>query len=387
MLSLSDKLKIVNASESGKLRNQIQSEFGLAESTYYTIIKSKELIKSQCFEGHENIKRSRLSEFSDVEKCLLEWIKQTLDKNIPIDGPLLKQKSKDFATKLGIENFSASNGWLEGFKKHYDVTFKKAARESRSVDQGIYNQWTEDLPSLFRGYDPNNIYNADETASFFKCLPDKTFIFKGEKCHGGKQSKERLTILQCLNMIGTDKLLIIIGKYKRPRRFKGVKTLPADYASNIKAWMTKEVFEDWLRKVDKQIKNKRKKKNVLFIDNCTVYTDLPTLANVKVIFLPVNTSKLQPIDQSVIHTFKRVYRKEVVKHTLTCLEENISLEINVLLVMKFARRAWYVVSDATVKNCSKKAGFSICSVSRDFLIEQNEVELDNELEVALSNEE
>lgn len=218
VLSLSDKFKIINAFESGKSRCEIRSEFGLPESSYYKIIKFKDSIKSQCSEGHGKIKRIRLSEFPDVEKCLLEWIKQTLDKNIPIDGPLLKQKSQDFALKLGVENFSASNGWLEGFKKRNDISFKKVAGESKSVDLGVCSQWTKDLPNLLEGYDAEDIYNADETALFYKCLPDKTFIFKGEKCHGGKQSKDRLTVLQCVNMIGTDKLpLLIIGKSKRPR--------------------------------------------------------------------------------------------------------------------------------------------------------------------------
>lgn len=97
---------------------------------------------------------------------------------------------------------------------------------------------------------------------------------------------------------------------------------------------------------------------MLFIDNCAAHTDFPTLANVKVMFLPANTtSKLQPLDQGIIHTFKRFYRREVVKHTLACLEENKTPDINVLLAMKFARRAWYTVGDVTVKNCFKKLGF------------------------------
>ncbi|XP_025831101.1 tigger transposable element-derived protein 4-like [Agrilus planipennis] len=338
---------------------------------YHTLF----ILSLPCSEGHGNIKRSRISEFLDVEKRLLVWIKQTLDKNIPIDGPLLKQKSKDFATKLRIQNFSASNGWLEGFKKRNDINFKKSAGESKSVDQGVCNQWIEDLPSLLEGYDSNDIYNAHETALFFKCMPDKTFIFKGEKCHGGKQSKERLTILQCVNMTGTDKLpLLIIGKSKRLRCFKGVKTLPVDYASNTKAWMSKELFKDW------QMKNNRKK-IVLFIDNCTgpvcPYGKDGTVNT---------TSKLQPLDQGIIRTFKRIYHREVVKHTLTCFEENINPEINVLLA-KFARRAWYTVCDVTVKNCFKHAGFSIGPAEQDFLTEQNKAEHEKELEVGPSNDE
>lgn len=103
----------MNAFETGKSRNEIQREFNLPESTYYKIIKSKDYkVRVRWWsepDGHGNIKRTRVFEFTNIEKCLLEWIKQTLDKNIPIDGPLLKEKSKEFATKLGIQNFSASN--------------------------------------------------------------------------------------------------------------------------------------------------------------------------------------------------------------------------------------------------------------------------------------
>jgi hypothetical protein len=35
--------------------------------------------------------------------------------------------------------------------------------------------------------------------------PDSTFKFNGEKCVGGKISKNRLTVLMCVNMTGTDK--------------------------------------------------------------------------------------------------------------------------------------------------------------------------------------
>jgi hypothetical protein len=36
-------------------------------------------------------------------------------------------------------------------------------------------------------------------------MPDSTFKFKGEKCVGGKMSKNCLTVLMCVNMTGTDK--------------------------------------------------------------------------------------------------------------------------------------------------------------------------------------
>jgi len=49
---------------------------------------------------------------------------QCRKNNIPISEPILKEKSKLFATNLGITNFQASEGWSEKFKKRY-FTFKK----------------------------------------------------------------------------------------------------------------------------------------------------------------------------------------------------------------------------------------------------------------------
>jgi hypothetical protein len=51
----------------------------------------------------------------------------------------------------------------------------------------------KELPGLIEGHAAEDIYNTDETGLFFKCLPDKTYGFSNEKCHGGKKSKDRLT--------------------------------------------------------------------------------------------------------------------------------------------------------------------------------------------------
>jgi len=94
------------------------------------------------------------------------------------------------------------------------------------------------LSELLEGYKPCDIFNADETALFYKCMPDKILTFKNEKCNGGKHSKERQTLLLAVNMTGTDKLKpLITEKSKKPRYFAGVKSFPVDYTANKKAWV------------------------------------------------------------------------------------------------------------------------------------------------------
>uniref|UniRef100_A0A6B0TZ23 Putative tick transposon n=1 Tax=Ixodes ricinus TaxID=34613 RepID=A0A6B0TZ23_IXORI len=73
-----------------------------------------------------------------------------------------------------------------------------------------------------------------------RCFPIALSLW-GRPCSGRKVSKERVTVLFCVNMDGSDKRrLFIIGKYKRPRCFKKRECLPVVYTANGKAWMTQE---------------------------------------------------------------------------------------------------------------------------------------------------
>lgn len=90
-------------------------------------------------------------------------------------------------------------------------------------------------------------------------LPDKTMEFKDVNCHVGKKNKERITAMVCANMSGTNKLpLLVIGRASNPRCFKHVKSLPVEYYSNKKAWMTLEIFTEWVKKLEKKMLRKKK---------------------------------------------------------------------------------------------------------------------------------
>jgi hypothetical protein len=105
---------------------------------------------------------------------------------------------------------------------------------------------------------------------------------------GFKSSKERVTVLCCANMKGEKRDNLLIGKIKNPRSFKDVSILPVDYYSNAHAWMTNVIFNDWLVKRGLELK----RKIVLLVDNCTAHTNNSLLKNIKMNFLPANTTPL-----------------------------------------------------------------------------------------------
>ncbi|GFW68330.1 tigger transposable element-derived protein 4 [Trichonephila clavipes] len=224
-LTISEKQNVIESVE-GERKVDVAKAFEIPLSSLSTILKNKEKICSASLSRVR--KRISKGNFPRLEQCLVSWMRQCRGQNIPMGGSLLKEKAKAFAKELGIE-FSASEGWLTNFKKRNGIVFKRMCGERSSVIINVCSKWQREnsLSDLIKEYEPRNIFNTDETGLFFKCLPEKAFTFKKEKCYGGKHSKERLTILLVVNMDGSEKITpLVIGKSAKLRVFQGHKFVP-----------------------------------------------------------------------------------------------------------------------------------------------------------------
>ena len=185
---------------------------------------------------------------------------------------------------MSIENFHASDGWLDRWKKRYNVSFKKISGEGNACTDEMTAPWAETtLPTMLSKYELNQIYNADEFGLFYRAQPEKSLHLKDERCVGGKHSKLRLTGLVAANAAGTVLPRFVIG-----------------YRSQNKSWMDSILFEEWVREIDRRF-TAEGKKIALVVDNCPAHPSIDNLVSVDLIFLPPNTtSKLQPMDQGVM---------------------------------------------------------------------------------------
>ena len=66
------------------------------------------------------------------------------------------------------------------------------------------------------GYATKDIFNCDETGLFYRTLPTRSLVVKG-----GKQAKDRITVLLCASVSGEKLQPLVIGKSRNPRSFKG----------------------------------------------------------------------------------------------------------------------------------------------------------------------
>ena len=88
------------------------------------------------------------------------------------------------------------------------------------------------------------------------------------------KSKTRITALVAANMTGRKKvLLIVVGRSQKPLAFRNVLHIPVTYKANKNAWMTRELFTEWLAKLDRQIKLKHRK-IAMVVDDCTTYLSI-----------------------------------------------------------------------------------------------------------------
>ncbi|CAG8717949.1 2674_t:CDS:2, partial [Dentiscutata erythropus] len=230
--------------------------------------------------------------------------------------------AKKFAGLLGIPNadFKASQGWVDRFKKRNDLQKYKFHRESESVPvENLPNQ-RQKLVELLLQYNPEDVYNVDETGLYYRMMPNQTLATKLVK--GQKKVKDRITILFCINATSMDKLKLLVIK---PHCFIGIRqeNLGIKYAASKNAWMTGSIFEYWINSLNATCR--LKKKNILLLVDGAKYYSNCELTNINLYFLLPNTTPyLQPCDAGLIHSFKAHYSfeiKEVVLDEAAIIEE------------------------------------------------------------------
>jgi hypothetical protein len=64
----------------------------------------------------------------------------------------------------------------------------------------------EQLLKIIEGYEPKNIYNADETGLFFRLPTNETMSLNEDPCYDGKNAEERITVPLACNADVIDKL-------------------------------------------------------------------------------------------------------------------------------------------------------------------------------------
>jgi hypothetical protein len=185
-ISLESKIKILDLLAKGEGPTSVGKSFGLHEATIRTIKKNEDSIRQSVISGSKLSSKTssycRNAILEKMEKLLVVWIEDLIQKKIPVDGQIIKEKALRIYERLqelepstslqAIKQvtFNASEGWLKGFLKRHAFHNLKIKGEVASADEKAAKSYPEKLARIIElgGYTPDQIFNADETGLFWK---------------------------------------------------------------------------------------------------------------------------------------------------------------------------------------------------------------------------
>jgi Tc5 transposase-like DNA-binding protein/CENP-B-like protein len=113
-----------------------------------------------------NKQRERLVHFPQIEKALSLWITNALAAELIINTDILREKAKFFAQQFEINNFIASNGWIDKFKQRHNLKEYIKWGEAKSAPLETLDEERKILREIIKNYDLNDVFNCDETGNF-----------------------------------------------------------------------------------------------------------------------------------------------------------------------------------------------------------------------------
>ena len=78
-----------------------------------------------------------------MDAALLQQFTQARNNGVPVSGPLLLAKADLLAAALGDSSFKATGGFIDRWKAHHGITFKKICGEERTVSLEVTENWLD----------------------------------------------------------------------------------------------------------------------------------------------------------------------------------------------------------------------------------------------------
>lgn len=323
VLTLREKMDICARLEKGESRKVLMQEYNVGMSTLYDIKAHKARLlrffaSSESNKALEQRRTLHTPKLEHLDRVLYEWFLGKRAEGVPVSGPMLIEKAKDFYEQMQLtEPCVFSGGWLWRFKARHGIKKLDASSEKQVADHQAAEQFCGFFRSLTveHGLTPEQVYNADETGLFWQCLPSPTH--EGSLVPGGRQSRDRLTVLMCANATGSHKIKpLVIGKCSGSRASRGIQHLPVAYQAHGNTWADREVFSDWfhhifapsVREHFRALGLPEDSKAILLLDSSRAHPQESELVseNIFTIFLPASvTSLIQPMDQGIRRDFMR----------------------------------------------------------------------------------
>lgn len=203
-ITIEQQKQIVDMIDANIKYKEIEKVTGVKKTTIGAIKKRRnKLVNVIALDDAADLKsRKRLRPVTHprVDRAVYLWFLQQRDAHVPVSNEVLKEKALFFHSKMCTEAgcpFVAGNSWVTSFKSRHGLRNLKITGEKLSGDLAAIEPFKAKLIDNINDLNITleQIYNADETALYYRMLPTRTLVHSRERnAPGRKIAKERLTI-------------------------------------------------------------------------------------------------------------------------------------------------------------------------------------------------
>ncbi|XP_066965670.1 tigger transposable element-derived protein 1-like [Macrobrachium rosenbergii] len=167
VMTIEEKVQVLDMLKSGQTASSIGRQLGLNESSECSIKKKEVEIREKVSKSYLNeakqVSTKRDPNIVKMESALLLWIEDFRKRDIPLQGNVIREKALQLYNKIveeGTErpqpatltstdcgSFQASRGWFDKFAKCFNIRSVKFHGEAASAD----TEAAESYPETFKG--------------------------------------------------------------------------------------------------------------------------------------------------------------------------------------------------------------------------------------------
>nr|XP_049707244.1 tigger transposable element-derived protein 4 [Helicoverpa armigera] len=281
---------------------------------------------------------------SVLDTRIVDWFHSQRANDVQVSGKMLQDIAESFAKESGFVAFNGSKKWLDRFKKRYNISLRGTPckrdyhnqMESKWKNHFFREQWSD----ARLGIPDEDIYTADEFGFYYNPSKGRIKKLAGKKYIQG-YVKDRLSVFLCANMPGTDKKKLLVCGTEDPllHSFRNPDTLPVTYIRHSQAHFTTQMFEEYVKFWNRELKLKNRKA-ILVLDRATIHSKLQ-LSHLKLVFVPWKASNgLIPMKNGVSAKFREEFRRLILEEKAINVLRGVDRNLTCLEALSMLEKAW-----------------------------------------------
>lgn len=387
-LRLDEKLKILKfVDENPTSKRQVLArQLDIPLSTLVTLVGRRESIEANLQRFGPACRSTRSGRHKNLEDFMCSWMSDVAEAPSVEE---MRETAQAVARSMGIDDFTASNGWLWRFKKRHGFARCKQpslAKQRAAVSSERTRREPEDLLAFLGAreeYHPRDVYVIGWTQLYYALLPSD--LAKPDPdgdlllTNRAATVRQRVNVILGVNEDCTDRLAPwVVGRRGNPKNLRNVRNPPCAYLGANTEDLSQtpvDALEQYLVALDNRMRAEKRVVAVFLTPDLAEAVSCD-FKNVRLYSLGGSAmSNQNPLDVGILRRFKELYRTFLFRRFTVLKDQPEEARPSLLVAMSFILTSWDSLEQDVVRTAFKACGFQGCILSHSAAgeLEQDDV--------------